>query len=333
MPTRRFSNRNNLQNLKKQAKTLLCAYQAGDASARDDFLCHPRSVDVENVQLSDAQLVLARLYGFDSWPNLQAVVRLRDALRVGDSVAIRDLLASHPNLVHGLSDTQKTLHNDVLNALDEALPMKVHWETFYTDGKRTPPFFQNKPEESLVSYFDSGQLTAGRAIDLGCGFGRNALYMAKVGCDVTGIDLSPSAIEKAQMWANEVDLAVDFEVASVFEKEFVTEAYDIVCDSGLFHHLQPHRRLHYLNIVKHMLKPTGKFYFLCFSEVCSIAHGDGEIYQNVKMPPGLGYSEERLRSILDPLFSIEDFHLSTVMPNESDMIGMEGLWCVLMQKK
>ena len=333
MPTRFISSSTNLENLKKQAKTLLCAFRAGDPSAQKDFESHPRRVDVAQVRLSDAQLVLARLYGFDSWPNLQAVVRLRDALRVGHSQTIRDVLMSHPNLIQGLSDGEQVLGADVLDALDDALPMKVNWETFYTDGKRTPPFFQNKPDESLVSYFESGQLVVGRAIDLGCGFGRNALYMATLGCDIEGIDLSPSAIEKAKVWTKEADLAVDFKVASVFETEFDREVYDIVYDGGLFHHLQPHRRLHYLNIVKRMLKPCGKFCLLCFNESGSPIHDDGEIYRNVKMPPGLGYSEQRLQAILDPLFTIEAFRPSRVMPDESDLMGIEGLWCVLMQKK
>lgn len=333
MPTRFISSSTNLENLKKQAKTLLCAFRAGDKSAQDKFAHHPRAVDVAHVRLSDAQLVLARLYGFDSWPNLQAVIRLRDALRVGHSQVIREVLMSHPNLIQGLDDGHQVLGADVLDALDDALPMKVNWETFYTDGKRTPPFFQNKPDESLVSYFELRQLVAGRVIDLGCGFGRNALYMATLGCDVEGIDLSPSAIEKAQVWAKEADLAVDFKVASVFETEFDREAYDIVYDGGLFHHLQPHRRLHYLNIVRRMLKPCGKFCLLCFNKSGSPEFPDLDVYQNAKMPPGRGFSEYKLREILDPFFTIETFRPSKIMPGESDLMGIDGLWCVLMQKK
>ncbi|MGH3388195.1 MAG: hypothetical protein ACRDOO_04890 [Actinomadura sp.] len=55
------------------------------------------------------------------------------------------------------------------------------WDGFYADRSRQVPFFVAKPDENLVSYLDRGLITAGWALDLGCGPGRNALHLAAKG--------------------------------------------------------------------------------------------------------------------------------------------------------
>ncbi|MGD3106089.1 SAM-dependent methyltransferase, partial [Streptomyces sp. YGL11-2] len=45
------------------------------------------------------------------------------------------------------------------------------WDGFYADRTKDVPFFVAKPDENLVSYLDRGLITAGRALDLGCGPG------------------------------------------------------------------------------------------------------------------------------------------------------------------
>ncbi|MGI4895479.1 MAG: class I SAM-dependent methyltransferase [Janthinobacterium lividum] len=61
------------------------------------------------------------------------------------------------------------------------------------------PFFEDKPNKNLVPYLDRGLVPVGRALDLGCGPGRNALHLAGRGFKVGAIDLSRRAIG----WADE----------------------------------------------------------------------------------------------------------------------------------
>src|SRR2546421_13025537 len=68
------------------------------------------------------------------------------------------------------------------------------WDGFYADRDKGVPFFVAKPDENLVSYLDRGLITPGRALDLGCGPGRNAIHLAAAGFEVDAVDLSPSAI-------------------------------------------------------------------------------------------------------------------------------------------
>ncbi len=100
MPPRRISTRSSLENLKKQAKTLLDAYRSGDLVAADDFVqFHPQQVQADEAKLTDAQLVLARSYHFPSWPRLQACVQLLNALRDNQMDEVRALVTKYPELL------------------------------------------------------------------------------------------------------------------------------------------------------------------------------------------------------------------------------------------
>ncbi len=106
LPTRTLRARPDLDQLKRQAKELLAAFVAGDADAAAEVSTHYRGADAATFALHDAQLVLARSYGFDSWPKLKAYVdgvtagRLCDAVERGDITAVRDMLRRRPEIVN-----------------------------------------------------------------------------------------------------------------------------------------------------------------------------------------------------------------------------------------
>ena len=58
-------------------------------------------------------------------------------------------------------------------------------------------------------------LPRGSLLDLGCGQGRNAVWLATQGFDVTGLDLSPVAVEQAQALAEQVGVNVEFAAADI----------------------------------------------------------------------------------------------------------------------
>ncbi len=101
MPDRHFPVRPNLDQLKHQAKDLLRALRAGDATAAAEFQKnHPEVVAPVAIQLADAQLALARAYGIASWPRLVAACRLIDAIWRDDVDAIRSMVRKDPRLLH-----------------------------------------------------------------------------------------------------------------------------------------------------------------------------------------------------------------------------------------
>ena len=112
-----------LVQLKRQAKELLKAYSRGEARAVAEVNAHYHGAERATFALHDAQLVLARSYGFASWPRLKAFVdgvtvrRLAEAVCANDLATVRSMLASRPELVNlcvAESDEHRPLHYAVI---------------------------------------------------------------------------------------------------------------------------------------------------------------------------------------------------------------------------
>ena len=104
-PTRAMRENPDIDQLKRQAKELLEAYRGSATEAVAEVTAYHRTADPETFALHDAQLVLARSYGFESWPKLKAAVdgvtaaRLYDAVESADLDAVRELLRRRPEIV------------------------------------------------------------------------------------------------------------------------------------------------------------------------------------------------------------------------------------------
>jgi ankyrin repeat protein len=123
LSTRRLPAQPNLEQLKQQAKELLARFRAGESTAVAEVRQYERSPDAARFALHDAQRVLARSYGFESWPKLKAFVdgatiaRFTDAVKAGDRTQVRSMLASRPELVgmdRAGNDEHRALHYAVL---------------------------------------------------------------------------------------------------------------------------------------------------------------------------------------------------------------------------
>ena len=115
----------NLEQLKHQAKDLLRAFKAGESAAVSQVDANYRGANPETFALHDAQLVIARINGFHSWPKLKAFVEganvraLIDAVKAGDEPAVREMLRRRPELAHGGTDNLGVIHHAVLTRQPE----------------------------------------------------------------------------------------------------------------------------------------------------------------------------------------------------------------------
>jgi SAM-dependent methyltransferase len=107
--------------------------------------------------------------------------------------------------------------------------MPRDWNAYYSDAANTG----GPPSDLLVQVVE--MLAPGRALDLACGAGRNAIYLAKLGWTVTAVDSSRVAIARLRELA--AGLPVDARVADLERGEFAIEphGYDLICD---FYYLQ-----------------------------------------------------------------------------------------------
>lgn len=92
------------------------------------------------------------------------------------------------------------------------------------------------PDPLLVKNIE--KIPVGKALDLGVGEGRNALYLAHKGFQVTGIDVSPKAIEKFLDLSKKRGLAVEGLVMDIRDFEFKLNTYNLVVATAALHFLR-----------------------------------------------------------------------------------------------
>ena len=104
-PMRRLPQQPSLEQLKKQAKELLEQYRTADPAAIAEVQRFEYRPDPATFALHDAQRVLARAYGYESWTKLKAFVdgvnieRFIEAVKAGSLPQVRSMLAARPELV------------------------------------------------------------------------------------------------------------------------------------------------------------------------------------------------------------------------------------------
>jgi cyclopropane fatty-acyl-phospholipid synthase-like methyltransferase len=141
--------------------------------------------------------------------------------------------------------------------------MADRFEAAYLEG--SPPWDIGRAQPELVKLAEAGRIT-GRVIDVGCGTGENALYLATLGLDVVGVDGSPEAIRQARDKANRRGISMKFDVADVLDLGDYGEGFDTATDSGVFHVFDDDDRPRYQRSVRGVLRPGGHLFLMCFSE-------------------------------------------------------------------
>jgi len=111
------------------------------------------------------------------------------------------------------------------------------WEEYYSALRRLPDWLK-KPisfiVESLSLFKESG---ARIFLDLGCGVGRNSIYLGKESFDVIGVDISRSALKKAKVWSKIEGVPnVMFLRASMTNLPFARQAFHAVISVSVIHH-------------------------------------------------------------------------------------------------
>lgn len=128
-----------------------------------------------------------------------------------------------------------------------------------------PPWEIGLPQPAFVSLAQSQQIR-GPLLDVGCGTGENALYMAGLGFDVNGVDSARAAIEMAREKARVREVRAYFRVVDALDLACLGTMFETVIDSGLFHLFTDEERRRFLPSLAAVLRPGGTYFMLCFSD-------------------------------------------------------------------
>ena len=186
----------------------------------------------------------------------------------------------------------------------------------------TPPWDNKAPNENVIGW-QTGGWVHGDVLDIGCGLGDNAVYLAENGHKVTGLDISPTALITAERRAKDAGVDVTFAVADSTKLDGYTDAFDTVIDSGLFHSLDDDGRRSYVAAVHRATRPGATLLLSCFSD----ANPVGE-------EPRPAVSEETLRDVLGGAgWDITSLEPATVR-GEPDGVQVEmAFWYVRAQRR
>src|ERR1051325_5565980 len=114
--------------------------------------------------------------------------------------------------------------------MNRALQTKPFWETTY-QNLASDTF--GKPSDEVIAL--AKELPPGAAVlDLGCGEGRNALFLAERGFDVTAVDVSEHGVNKLRLLASQRGLNVRTDVADMRSYHF-DRKFDLIISHGCLH--------------------------------------------------------------------------------------------------
>jgi 2-polyprenyl-3-methyl-5-hydroxy-6-metoxy-1,4-benzoquinol methylase len=115
-------------------------------------------------------------------------------------------------------------------------------------------FWGIKPNKSVV--FVAGLLSRGKALDIGMGEGKNAVFLAKKGFNVKGVDVSSEAIKKSAILAKRKNVKILPECADIKNFNFKCK-YDLIISTFTLHFLPKKKSLEVLKKIKAFTKPGG----------------------------------------------------------------------------
>ena len=143
---------------------------------------------------------------------------------------------------------------------------RILWNLPYLLGRARWDTGLTPPE--LTEVVESGTVAPGRALDIGCGTGTNAVYLAQRGFEVVGTDIAWLAIRRARRKAREAGVSASFYVGEAIKlgtsgRPPIGGLFDLAFDIGCFHAFQSTHRPAYSAMLRRVLREGG--YYLLYA--------------------------------------------------------------------
>ncbi len=167
------------------------------------------------------------------------------------------------------------------------------WDDYYKKTKvEVMPWYEKNLDHDLENEIKTNNYNVGNFLDLGTGPGTQALQLSKYDFNVTGTDISQSAINTAKKLSNDVNFLVD----DILDSKLVDKKFDFIFDRGIFHIFDVSQRPQYVKQITRILNDDGILFLKCMSVVEKNLADDG-------MPHKL--SKQEIIDSFDVNFDIE----------------------------
>jgi SAM-dependent methyltransferase len=222
------------------------------------------------------------------------------------------------------------------------------WDNEYKDNKLVT--MSEQPQKDFLNFLkylkkEQKIIVSGlNILDLGCGLGKNSIYLAKLDNTVTGTDISNEAIRIANERASKARQTINFQVSNIGSKySFKDESFDLVIDVMTSNSLNETERDIYLSETKRVMKADSFFFVRALRK-----EGDKNAKNLLKQSPGpekntyklkdLGlvervFEEKEIREIYGKYFDILKLENKTAYTKYANQSFKRNYWLVYMQKK
>jgi SAM-dependent methyltransferase len=209
------------------------------------------------------------------------------------------------------------------------MDIKAQMDGIYgTMAPEAIPWNKPDPPAMLVEMVETRALAPCDAVDLGCGAGNYAVWLASRGFRVTGLDVSAAAVEMATRLAAsravpcrvlQADLTADM-------PDDLTGAFDFAYDWEVLHHVFPADRPRYAANVHRLLRPRGRYLSVCFSEADAPAFGGRGKWCRTPLGTLLYLSsEQEIADLFEPLFGIDELRTVEIAGRHGTHLAIKAL--------
>lgn len=170
------------------------------------------------------------------------------------------------------------------------LPRGLHFDLRYLLGQA--PWNTGVTPPEVKAFVKEHDASPGRALDLGCGTGKNTVYLARHGWEAVGVDLSLIAILQARWRAFGADARCRFHQADVTDLHFLKDPFDLTLDIGCLHSLPLEDQEPYASEVARLTRPGGCYMLYAFT-------------RRPADSAARGIAPEGVKALFSPAFRIE----------------------------
>lgn len=140
---------------------------------------------------------------------------------------------------------------------------RASWEQHYVDDEL--PWDTGSPDPRLARVLSDHAVAPTSALDIGCGTGTNTVWLARRGFDVTGVDISDTAIDRARARAEEAGVHCEFVRADFLADPLPGPPRGFAYDRGVFHVFEAADRARFAARLAELLEPGAIWHSLAGS--------------------------------------------------------------------
>jgi SAM-dependent methyltransferase len=195
---------------------------------------------------------------------------------------------------------------------------KKDWNKRYDE--KDMPWDSGFPDTALINLITSWPQVPGKVLDIGCGTGTNAVWLAQQGIEVTGLDISTSAIALAEQRQAEQEVDCCFLAEDFLSASLEPNSFDLIFDRGCFHCIPEEEQQRYVEKATTCLLPKGLWFSL-------IGNKDQDMED--KGPPRM--TAAKVCSLVEPAFEI--LSLKSVLQASNKFSQPLRFWHCLMRMR